>query len=296
MSDLVSKLQHKTYEKGEFSEEKARTLEETIELIKNFPWDQERPLTSVELTGPSVTIQDEGINWFKVGLYFNGKFCLYYLDCNNHLYEYHAPDLDDAISMVTAFFNQQLDLQKFEKHFFNIGNQAHFVTNYFEYHIKLSRALFLMSFMLMYGILLFPLDILILKGRVAPAHSTATILVSIFLICISPFFYMILFRMIYSIVKNRNNYLQLSKGNPIFYFGYDESNISTYKKDDIKEVLVYESHGSRNPNLISVFEICFKDGSAIKFSNILISSIAFHSKFPEDLIKRGKKSLLKMLK
>jgi lipase chaperone LimK len=55
MPEFISKVQHKTYEKGEFSDEKVRTLQETIELIKAFPYDDERALTSVELTGPSVT-------------------------------------------------------------------------------------------------------------------------------------------------------------------------------------------------------------------------------------------------
>src|SRR5579875_2557486 len=147
MADYISKVQHKTYEKGEFSEEKARTLADTIELIRSFPWDQERPLTSVELTGPSITIQDEDVNWLKVGLYFNGKFCLYYLDNNNHLYEYHAPNLDDAINMVTDFFNKQLVLQKFEKHFFSVNKRHYFSTGLFYYHIgwQQTSAIFVMA-------------------------------------------------------------------------------------------------------------------------------------------------------
>ena len=133
MPEFISKLQHKTYEKGEFSDEKVRSLDETIKLIKTFPWDAERTLTDVQLTGPSVTIRDEDINYLKVGLYFNGKYCLYYLDSDNHLYEYHAPDIDDACIKVADFFNASLDLQKFEKHFLNVGNKAYFDTNYFEY-------------------------------------------------------------------------------------------------------------------------------------------------------------------
>ena len=54
MPEFISKLQHKTYEKGEFSDEKVRSLDETIKLIKTFPWDAERTLTDVQLTGSSV--------------------------------------------------------------------------------------------------------------------------------------------------------------------------------------------------------------------------------------------------
>ena len=295
MPDFISKIQHKTYEKGEFSEEKVRTLAETIELIKTFPWDQERTLTSVKLTGPSVTIRDEDINWLKVGLYFNGKFCLYYLDNNNHLYEYRAPTMDDACTIVTNFFNQKLELQKFEKHFINIGNQAHFETKYFEYRVKLWRVLMLMSLMLFYSVLIFPVNFVVLTKGISPVDSIGSKLLVVFFPIVSLFFCIVLFLIIRFAFSNRNNYLQLSKGNPIFYFGHDENSIQTYHKTDIKEVLFYSSHSSRSPNFISFFEICFHDGSSIKLSNMLIPEIAFQSKFPENLVKRGKKSLFRLL-
>jgi hypothetical protein len=85
MPAFISKVQHKTYEKGEFTDEKERSLAETISLINDFPWDKERPLTDIQLTGPSVTICDEDVNYLKVGLYFNGKYCLYFLGGDNHL-------------------------------------------------------------------------------------------------------------------------------------------------------------------------------------------------------------------
>jgi hypothetical protein len=37
MLEFISKLQYKTYEKGEFSDENRRSLEETLQLIKDFP-------------------------------------------------------------------------------------------------------------------------------------------------------------------------------------------------------------------------------------------------------------------
>lgn len=37
MLQLTSKIQHNTYEKGEFSDEQPRDLDETIRLIKDFP-------------------------------------------------------------------------------------------------------------------------------------------------------------------------------------------------------------------------------------------------------------------
>jgi hypothetical protein len=288
MPEFLSKLQHKTYEKGEFSDEQVRSLDETIELIKSFPWDTERTLTDVQLTGPSVTIHDEDINYLKVGLYFNGKYCLYYLDRNNHLYEYHAPDITDACKIVTDFFAGQLDLENFEKHFFNIGNQAHFVTNYFEYREKVWRILLLNILTLIYGIFF----ICISTGLIKSNQPTG---LSFMIILFAGLFLFLLGRIFYSAIINRNNYLQISRGNDLFKFGYNEKNIQTYSKKDIDKVVIYESRGNRNPNLVCMYEIYFKDGNVIKFSNMLISDMALKSKFPDFTITYGRKSILKML-
>ncbi|SDH12403.1 hypothetical protein ACRQ5D_22375 [Mucilaginibacter sp. P25] len=109
MLQLISKLQHNTYKKGEYSDEEYRNLDDTIQLIKDFPWDAERALTDIQLTGPSVTIQDNDLNYLKLGLYFNSKFCVYYLDIDNHLYEYHAPNVEEACNLVKDFFGQALE-------------------------------------------------------------------------------------------------------------------------------------------------------------------------------------------
>ena len=70
MPDFISKLQYKNYEKGEFSDEKVRGLDETIQLIKNFPWTKQRGV-DVQLTGPSVTIQNEYAEYLKTRASFS---------------------------------------------------------------------------------------------------------------------------------------------------------------------------------------------------------------------------------
>ena len=287
MPELISKVQHKTYEKGEFSDEKPRNLDETLTLIKDFPWDVERTLTDVQLTGPSVTIHDENLNYLKIGLYFGGKFCLYYLDNENHLYEYHANNIEDACSIVTNFFNGSLDLQLFEKHFFNIGNTAHFITNYFEYREKPWRILMLTAFLLLYGVLFAIADAAISRLK----ENYLIVIIVLF----SALFYYILIKIYFVTFMNRKNYLQLSKGNEVFSFGFNEDTIRTYNKKDIDKIIIYQSGGSRNPNLICVYEIYFKDGRMIKFSNMLISDLVFAGKFPDNGITYGKKGPLKML-
>jgi hypothetical protein len=288
MPEFISKLQHNTYEKGEFSEEQARDLTDTIELIRTFPWDSERTLTDIQLTGPSVTIRDEDLNYLKIGLYFNGKFCCYYLDNDNHLYEFHAQNIDEACEIVKEFFDGTLYLDKFEKHIFNIGNQPHFITNYFEYREKLSRVLLLNSFLLIYTVFM-------VVANAASFKAAGLFPLKLILCLCSGLLLYILGRICYNAFLNRNNYLQISKGNNIFKFGPSEDNVDTYDKNDIEKVVVYETRGTRNPNFVCIYEIYFKNGSIIKFSNMLISDFSFTNKFNPALITYGKKSLLKML-
>jgi hypothetical protein len=291
---FTSKVQHKTYEKGEFSDEKERSLTETIELINTFPWDKERTLIDIQLTGPSVTIVDEYVNYLKIGLYFNGKYCLYYLDRDNHLYEYHTAEMAMVNKLVTDFFNDSLDLSTFEKHLFNIGNKAHFETCYFEYSEKLWRILMLTSFLLFYGVLFIIIDsVLIFKP--------APLFLGLIFWPASAIYYYFLFKIYYNAFANRDSYLQISRGNDTFSFGYSIETIKTYNKADIKEIVSYETRGSRNPNMVEVFEITFQNGDIIKFTNMLIGGTDFYSKFVDGMgnstipIATGKKSMLKML-
>jgi hypothetical protein len=276
MPQFISKLQYKTYEKGEFSDEKPRSLDETLQLIKDFPWDKQRGV-DIQPTGPSVTIQDEYVNYLKIGLYFNGKFCLYYLDNDNHLYEYHTDNLNDASQLVKDFFSLALDLSKFEKHFFNVGNQKHFATQYFEYRIKPLRVLILTSFLLI-------MVTMFLFFSIAAIIKVDVFYVILLMTSVLGLFTYLLFRIYYNAFRNRNNYLQISKGNDVFSFGYNENYVTTYNKKDIDTITACEPKGNRNPNNVSVYEITFKDGTSLKFSNMLIADSVLRSKFPEGII------------
>jgi hypothetical protein len=285
MPEFISKVQHKTYEKGEFSDEKVRTLQETIELIKAFPYDDERALTSVELTGPSVTIQDEYLNYLKIGLYFNGKYCVYYLDSDNHLYEYYAPDINDACAKVTDFFNVRLDLQKFEKHIFSVGNQGHFVDKYFDYSVKFWKVVLLSwSFILCF--------LLFLIFFIAFLRINASFLVLFILGAFTLLPGGIIAYIMRKYFACANQTLQLSKGNSVFSFN-DGINENIYNKGDIKEIILFGPIGGRSG--FYAYEIYFKDNSMIKFSNMLISDLVFRNKFPSDLCKYSDKNSFRHL-
>lgn len=267
MPEFISKLQHNSYEKGEFSDEKVRDIEETLQLVRSFPYDKERTGTDIQLTGPSITIQDEDVNYLKVGLYFNNKLCIYYLDRDNHLYEYHAAGIDDAVDVVTCYFKGQLDLQKFDKHLFNIGNRPHFVTNYFEYKVKFWRYFLLAGLISLFLIFLITAAI----SRMAVAVSTfPMILLLAFLDC----------AIYYNIFSNRESYLQISKGSDTFLFGYDEHNIKTYNKT---EVLKLEIGESRKPSMPGVYKLYLKNGEILRISNLLIKSYDLIRKFSDPM-------------
>jgi len=145
MPEFISKLQYKTSEDGEYTDEKARSLEQTIELIKKFPWDIEQ-YADLGITGPSITILDGNGNYLKVGIYYGGKYSLYYLNSKNHLYERKNIKMDIVYATVTEFFINEVDPQNFEKQNYSFGIKRLFNTNQFEYYIKLWKVLLLSVF------------------------------------------------------------------------------------------------------------------------------------------------------
>ena len=78
MSLLNAKLQFNTFETGEFTEEKERTFEEVVALIRNFPWEDQTEILRVGLTNPSVTLDRNRKSFLKLLPYFHGKYALFY--------------------------------------------------------------------------------------------------------------------------------------------------------------------------------------------------------------------------
>lgn len=270
MLQLISKLQHNTYEKGEFSDEQPRNLVETIQLIKDFPWDGERALTDIQLTGPSVTIRGNDRNFLKLGLYFSGKFCLYYLDHRNHLYEYHAPTIDEACRLVDDFFNQRIDLQLFDKHLFNIGNKQHFITNSFIYRIKPFKVIGIAALISFFVLSSFYFRLL--------SDETSSQYPSGIVFLVSAVLGVFIGVIVFVFTMGKHQYLQISRGNNRFSYGYDEKRVILYNKLEVKEISYYI--GARGG--MSHPKITFKNGSYIEPEN-LISVSTLLKKFPKSL-------------
>ena len=273
MPEFISKLQYKNYEKGEYSDEKARNLGETIELINKFPWAKEQ-YADVDLTGPSITILDNKDNFLKIGIYYGGMFSLYYLDSRQRYYEMHNVKIEFVHNKVEEFFKGEIDLQIFEKDNFAFGKRSFFITDNFEYHIKFWKVLLFSNAINIYFIPLVVFAIMVILK--APHENVAIPLLTIIVVLGSFILYIFL-----KFYKKRTQFLKISRGNPKLSFGDDQYSIKAYQKEDIDKIFNYVGKGLRNPNMIEIFEILFKDGSSIKFTNMTISSYTLASKFSD---------------
>jgi hypothetical protein len=161
---------------------------------------------------------------------------LYYLNNDNHFYEYHVDTIDTVYKLVTDFLKQQLDLGQFEKHTDSIGSKAHFETAYFEYRV--SKAKITMNF-----ILIIFLSIITLSGLFAsfkiPGAPIFLHVLDIFLsvLCVQALYFMIKVDL-----KSKDMYLQLSSGNDSFQCGFNDDNIQIYNKKNISTINIYGPH------------------------------------------------------
>lgn len=278
MTLLISKVQFKRSEKGEFHDAALRNLDETISLVLNYPWNAERNLASVELTCPSVTIEHSIGTFLKIGPYFSGKFSLYYLDSNNGVYLKTANTLEDAIVWVKAYFEQNGMLNWPEKYGVTFRPVSHFRTNTFEYTVD-RKAIFTFF---RFPIILSPFMVLIcLLGYLDRPESFNVLaplaLLFLLLLTASPLAY--LFFNYLSVDKD--SYLQISKGHDEFlYCTIDKK--KSYSKLDIAEINAYGVHNSRSPwSECEVFLISFNNGEQIRFTSLLIDGNTLRNKFPD---------------
>lgn len=271
---LKTKIQYKTCEKGEFFDEQPRSLDETLELVKSFPWDAQRG-SDIQLSGPGIVIEGADGSYLKVALYFNGKFSVYYLDAENHLYEYHTPELTDECQKVKEYFEGNMNLEGFDKHFFNIGNRGHFVTKKFEYRVsKVLTPIYiaLMSIFLL-GIIIVSIIPFMMQG--VPILIFPLLLFNALLWTWGFYAYAKLF------IRSKELILIISKGHSVFQFG-TKNNMMGYNKSDIDEIISYGGMSRKSTELV-ILDIRFKNGNHIKFPGMLIDPLTFISKIPDGI-------------
>lgn len=268
MSTFISKLQYKHYEKGEFTDEQPRDLQQTLNLVRHYPWDEQRG-EDVQPTSPSVTIQNDYAEYLKLAIYFNGKFALYLYATDQHMYELHEPTLDEACTIVEQFFNDTIDKGIFDKHYFSTGTKAHFETGNFSCTINETATMFrllgLGTVSVLYSIIGIPF--FLIKGPAA-------------LPLLGVFFSLLGCMMVYSTYllykvfrRSKEMYLEISAGKPTFQFGETVEEIDTYNKGDIVSVTFFGNVGGKGSQKLTLIRITFKDGHIITFPGLLINPL-----------------------
>jgi len=273
-TQLISKVQYKRSEKGEFHNVKSRNLEETLSLIESFSWATERIGAPVELTCPSITIEHPVGTYLKIGIYFSGKFSLYFLNAHGRLYFEVADTLQQACLRANEFF--QMEDFKFGKHQFVFNPSAHFRTRSFEYMTNFKAALQFFRFPLY----LTP-AILLFGWMKSSTFSTGLYWIAgpiavlmLYLLC-SPLIY---FYFNYQ-AFDRHKFLRLSTGHHSFMFGTTDK-ARVFKKEDIAEIAAYGGRNSRSFwSFCEVFVITFHNGEYIQFTSLLISGGKLRKKF-----------------
>jgi hypothetical protein len=271
---LISKLQYKNCETGEFFAIFSRSLEETQALITGFPWKQEREMASVYLTCPSVTIEHPSGHILKLGPYYNGKFSLYLLDCTGVVSQKIILSVEDSFALIRDFFNDKDIAGGFTKMSFTWDGKKHFLTNRFEYTVTPKRVIRYLLFPEGVGILY--MIILLLSGY-RTSFLSAVMVMFIFSTVLYGINTYLLFNYHFF---SRNLYLRMSKAHDSFLFG-PKDEIKEYAKADIEIVFLYKNKGQRCPwGDYIVYDICLKNGDRLHFPSLLLGRYDLSNKLP----------------
>lgn len=281
MINLLSKVQYKNYETGEFSQAMERNFEDTITLIENFPWQAEREKIVISLTNPSITIEGRNNDFLKLALYYNQKFVLYYFS-NNRLYTRSFSQIKDGHEYISGYFSSgSVDIAKFKKQptWFQ-NNLKHFITQHFNYFITPGSA---RQFLFKTSGINFCLGlcflVLILKSINAPHFVFMLLFLVPFMFIGGGGLLLIMFFQYYRICKNK--ILKMSKGNDSFYFGEME-NPEMYNKKDIFSYTTIRNYNNRHMfQGFAIVEIEFKNGKVLKIPSLLIDYLELEHKLFE---------------
>jgi hypothetical protein len=264
-NQLITKVQYKNFEPGEFTDRRQRTYEETTALIEAFPWSQQRDHFTVSLTGPSVTIEGTDGDFLKLALYYNDKYILYYFDMNQRLYSHTYVHTADAYPLILAFFRQGAAPPDFKhQNTFLQHNISHFKDNDFSYAMRwvtLAGVLGIVGFLLAGTSVLTMLPFL-------PRSSVSLPFL------IMPLVLLILFIFQTALAVNhykaaRGRVLVISRGRDEFSYGPTENPVP-YNKKDIMEIITYGGRTKGGYPRLTRVEISFKDGRSINISCLII--------------------------
>ncbi len=282
----MSKVQYLNYEPGEFVEEKERTKQEVIELAESLPWEKQREHIQIDITCPSITIQNGSLSYLKLALYYNGRFVLYFFD-GESLYTKSLSGYKEAFATFDYYFEKQsVNLAEFKKENLLFKHVVqHFVSKDFTYIVNKKRVV----------------DFLLESSVVGLAFSIAVLIITVFNISYIPvpffiFIFLALFGALGINILLVNNYypyvkkrmLKIAKGQDIFWFG-DIGNMVQYNKKDVYKVAFSfpYRHSSGRPrtafNRFAIYTIYFNNAQHITFNSLLIGTDEMGNKFTIDL-------------
>lgn len=291
MKVLVSKVQYKRSEKGEFHDIQKRNLNETIDLLLNYPWDTERKLASIELSCPGITIEHQNKTYLKIGPYFSGKFSIYYLDYSKTVRLKIINHLNDAIMWITAYFEQDGKLIGLDKYGFVFNAITHFRTNPFIYVINTKATIKFFQFPITIMVIIFFIGVLKYLEQPESFSLKFIGIMAIFVFVLSA---PLIFFFFNYLSADKNFYLKLSRGHNEFIYGTND-NKKVYDKKGISQIIAYGLPNTRSLwRECEIFIITFKDGEQIKFTSLLINGSTFREKFPENQIKEQRKAFPKI--
>jgi hypothetical protein len=290
MQQLISKVQFNNFEAGEFVDIKERNCEEVIDLIEEFPWNKQRESFSVSLTNPSITIEGKNNDYFKIALYYNGKYVIYYLEDNGTLFTKIFERLESIYEYVKAYFEKNnVDTTGFKKTNNSLSKIIiNFRTQDFVYTFSYNNRFKLFSYLYMFIVGILTLFIL------QPLTFSENFLLKIFfnVLFIGSAVFLIGFPLLtlFNHYKySKNKILIISKANPIFYFG-DLDNPKPYNKNDIVQIFSNNRYRDNGTKL----KIMFINNEIIEFSLLLLAPADLeYSKFPGcSIIKKFMNPLL----
>ncbi len=281
MDKLISRLQFKNFEPGEFCDVQERTLEEVIFLIRNFPWAEQRHFTPVGPTCPSIMIEDTAGNYLKLGHHYYDKYCFYLYTADGTFLKKVVASLDEAVKIVSDFYNGADIKDEFESEYI-LHAQRHFIEKDFTVYPNSIGVLFSLWFFMFFPVALLLGSILFAWGTMSGQVKGNDLILSGLLIIADLVFFTVAFiswRLYFNHAHNcKGKFLKLSKGHNEFVYGTTADN-KTYLKDQIVLLREYRTTWTKAPySSLNYVEINFDNGEQIKLSSLLLKN--GYTKFP----------------
>jgi len=277
MKELISKIQYNDFELGEFIEIKKRNYADTISVIENFPWNEQRKGLVVDLTNQSITIEGENADFLKLAVFFNGKFVLHYLDNKKQLYTKSFINIQDSYQYIDSFFSLNFDANIFKKeNTWLKNNLKHFVSQNFNYSVTAKSAFrfLLRTSIINFLFLICMVILLVTSWSTINDLGKSAFLILMFLI--GGGFNLLFFFNYY--FKARDKILIMSKGRDTFYYGSKASPDKYDKKNILQITRIQLKNTKSSLASFAIIKIEFINGGIIKIPNLLIDEDDLQSK------------------